>query len=283
MIKNLIGGIAVGIANIIPGVSGGTIMVVLDIFDELMLAISNLFKIDISMKERIKSFKFIMQVGIGVLIGLVCFAKVLDFLFAHFSNQTLCLFAGLIIFSIPMVKKQELKGKVNWLFFIIGILIIGLLVAFSPEETNTVVTLEDLLAKNIDFPYILILILIGAVSGATMLFPGVSGSMILLILGYYYTFKSYISNVTSFEPSIIIALIFIAIGVVIGIIGSAKLTTYLLDKYKNKIISLILGLVLMSGLCIIPITGYTVTNLIPSVICFIVGAILVTLFDNLKK
>lgn len=283
MIKNLIGGIAVGVANIIPGVSGGTIMVLLGIFDKLTESISNLFKINISFKERLNSLKFLLQVGIGVVIGLVCFAKVLDILFANFSNQTLCLFAGLIIFSLPMVKKQELKGKINWLYFIIGLLIIGLLVFFSPAETDTVVPLDELLSKNINFSYIIILIIVGAISGATMLFPGVSGSMVLLVLGYYYLYKSYVSNVTSFEPKVLIALIFIALGVILGIILSAKLTNYLLKKYNDQTISLILGLVLMSGICIIPLTGYTTSILISSIICFIIGAILVTLFDRLKK
>lgn len=283
MIKNLIGGIAVGVANIIPGVSGGTIMVLLGIFDKLTESISNLFKINISFKERLNSLKFLLQVGVGVVIGLVCFAKVLDILFANFSNQTLCLFAGLIIFSLPMVKKQELKGKINWLYFIIGLLIIGLLVFFSPAETDTVVPLDELLSKNINFSYIIILIIVGAISGATMLFPGVSGSMVLLVLGYYYLYKSYVSNVTSFEPKVLIALIFIALGVILGIILSAKLTNYLLKKYNDQTISLILGLVLMSGICIIPLTGYTTSILISSIICFIIGAILVTLFDRLKK
>ena len=100
MIKNLLGGMAIGIANIIPGVSGGTIIVLLGLFDKTMEAISNVFKIKISFKERMKSFTFLLQVMIGVAIGLVGFAKVLDFLFSTFEHQTLFLFAGLIIFSL---------------------------------------------------------------------------------------------------------------------------------------------------------------------------------------
>lgn len=282
MIKNFIGGMAVGIANIIPGVSGGTIMVLLGIFDKLMESISNLFKINIPFKERIESLKFIIQIGIGLVIGLVGFAKILDILFQHFSNQTLCLFSGLIVFSIPMVKKTELKGSINWLWFIIGIAIISILVFLNPGETNTIVTLDDLLNININFNYILILIIVGAISGATMLFPGISGSMVLLVIGYYYTYKSYVSNVTSFEPKVLIPLIFIAIGVILGIIGSAKLTNFLLKKYNNKTMSLILGLILMSGICIIPVSDYTIYNIIPSIICFILGAVLVTTFDKLR-
>ena len=284
MVKNIFGGIMIGIANIIPGVSGGTIIVLLGLFDKTMEAISNVFKIKISFKERMKNVIFLLQIMIGVAIGLVGFAKVLDFLFSNFEHQTLFLFAGLIIFSLPMLKKQEMDNKkISTPFFVIGILIIGLLAYFSPEKKEVVVPLAELLSKNLNFAYILILIIMGAISGAAMLFPGISGSMVLLVLGYYYLYKSYVSNITTFEPMVLIPLIFIAIGVVIGIIVSAKLTTYLLDKHQNKTMSLILGLVLMSGIVIIPRTGYNLTIVVSSIICFIIGSIFIILFNKLKK
>lgn len=284
MVKNIFGGIMIGIANIIPGVSGGTIIVLLGLFDKTMEAISNVFKIKIGFKERMKNVIFLLQIMIGVAIGLVGFAKVLDFLFSNFEHQTLFLFAGLIIFSLPMLKKQEMDNKkISTPFFVIGILIIGLLAYFSPEKKEVVVPLAELLSKNLNFAYILILIIMGAISGAAMLFPGISGSMVLLVLGYYYLYKSYVSNVTTFEPMVLIPLIFIAIGVVIGIIVSAKLTTYLLDKHQNKTMSLILGLVLMSGIVIIPRTGYNLTIVVSSIICFIIGSIFIILFNKLKK
>ena len=107
MIKNLIGGILIGIANIIPGVSGGTIIVILGLFDKVMNSISTLFKIKVSFKERLKCLTFLMQIGIGLVIGLVGFAKVLEFLFVKFEMQTLFFFAGLIIASVPMLKKNK--------------------------------------------------------------------------------------------------------------------------------------------------------------------------------
>ena len=284
MIKNFFGGITIGIANIIPGVSGGTIMVILGLFDKTMEAISNIFKLKISFKERMKYLGFLIQVMIGVAIGLVVFAKILDYLFSHFEHQTLFLFSGLIIFSLPMLKKQELKGKkINIPFFIIGILIIGLLAYFSPEKKEVVVPLEELIDKDLSLSYILILVIMGAISGAAMLFPGISGSMVLLVLGYYYLYKSYVSNVTSFEPMVLVPLIFIAIGVVIGIVGSAKLTHYLLENQRNKTVSLILGLVLMSGIVIIPTSGYDISITVSSLVCFIVSSIFILLFDRLRK
>lgn len=284
MLKNFFGGIMVGVANIIPGVSGGTIMVLLGLFDKTMEAISNLFKLKISWKDRVKNGIFLFQVILGAAIGLVIFSKILDFLFSNFEYQTLFFFAGLIIFSLPMLKKNELsESKVSIFFFIIGIFIIGILAFFSPEKKEVVIPLAELINKDLSITYILVLVIMGAISGAAMLFPGISGSMVLLVLGYYYLYKSYVSNVTSFEPMVLIPLIFIAIGVIIGIILSAKITTYFLEKHRSKTISLILGLVLMSGIVIIPRSGYNIGIILSSIICFIIGSILIYLLDHIKK
>ncbi|MBE6152006.1 MAG: DUF368 domain-containing protein [Firmicutes bacterium] len=284
MLKNFFCGVAVGVANIIPGVSGGTIIVLLGLFDELMAAISNVFKINISWKERFKSIKFIVQVGLGVVVGLVGFAKILEFLFVHAEIQTIMWFVGLILFSIPVLKKNEMKGeKISWLYFIVGVLIIGLLAFFVPSKDEVIVPLQDILANKLNITYIITLIILGAISGATMIFPGVSGSMVLLVLGYYHLFKGYVANVTSFEPKIIIGLIFIAIGVLLGIVLSAKLTNWLLKKYHPQTMSLIVGLIVMSAVTIIPLSGYNLITIITSILTFLFGGSIVILVDKLKK
>ena len=279
MIKNIVGGILIGGANIIPGVSGGTIIVMLGIFDKTMSSISNLFKIKISWKERLEAFKFLFTLMIGVGIGLVVFAKILTFLFDKFPNQTLACFSGLILFSLPSLKKQEMKdSKISIISFIAGIILIGALVFFSQGTGELTVSLEEIVSKTLDIKYILTLFLLGAISGGAMIFPGISGSMVLLILGWYHLFKGYVAN-------IIIGLIIIALGVGIGIILSAKLTTYLLNKHRTGTMSFILGLILMSAITIIPLKGYDVITVITSILTFILGAILVTLLEkkNLKE
>ena len=224
MIKNLISGCLVGIANIIPGVSGGTIIVLTGLFDKTMESISNLFNFKVSLKEKWKSILFLLQLALGVGIGLVCFAKVLEYLFVHFEVQTLLWFAGLIVFSIPVVKKGEIPNdKINFIYLILGMLLILLINYFGGGSEENIVPLSELLSKNISIIYILILLLIGAIGGATMIFPGVSGSMVLLILGYYHLFKGYIANVTEFTlgidyfTKILIPLGFIGIGILLGI------------------------------------------------------------------
>lgn len=283
MLKNIIGGIMIGAANIIPGVSGGTIIVLLGLFDKTMNSISNLFKLKISFKERLEALKFLLTLIIGVGIGLVVFAKILTFLFENFPNQTLLCFSGLILFSLPSLKKQEMKdSKISMVSFIIGMLIILALTFLSPNDNNLTITFEEIVSKDLNLIYILTLILLGMISGGAMIFPGISGSMILLILGWYHLFKGYVANVTTFDPKIIIGLIFIAIGVGIGIILSAKLTTYLLKKHKVGTMSFILGLILMSSITIIPLKNYDLVTLITSIIAFILGGLIVTLLEKRK-
>lgn len=286
MIKNVVCGILVGIANIIPGVSGGTIIVILGLFDKLMDAISNVFKLKISFKERLENLWFIMQVLIGAAIGLIAFAKILNYLFVHFELQTIALFAGLILLSLPMLKKEEMDGKkINILFFILGILTIGIINYLSPGEKGNIVTYEELISKSLTPAFIGSLILMGALAGATMIFPGVSGSMVLLVLGWYHMFKGYVAAVTTFDIKILIPLIFIALGIGLGIIFSAKLTSFLLKKHKINTMSFILGLIIMSAIVIFPLKKelYTFGNIITSVITFILGGGLIILLEKFKE
>lgn len=286
MIKNVVCGILVGIANIIPGVSGGTIIVILGLFDKLMDAISNVFKLKISFKERLENLWFIMQVLIGAAIGLIAFAKILNYLFVHFELQTIALFAGLILLSLPMLKKEEMDGKkINILFFILGVLTIGIINYLSPGEEGNIVTYEELISKSLTPAFIGLLILMGVIGGATMIFPGVSGSMVLLVLGWYHMFKGYVAAVTTFDIKILIPLVFIALGIGLGIIFSAKLTSFLLKKYKTNTMSFILGLIIMSAIVIFPLKKelYTFGNIITSVITFILGGGLIILLEKFKE
>ena len=185
MLRNIIGGIAIGIANVIPGVSGGTMMVILGIFNRMMDAISGVFKRE--NPNRKDDIIFIVQVLIGAAVGIIGFAKILEVLFEYCPTQTIYWFIGLIAFSIPLFLKGEMSGqKLAIIPFICGLAIIFVLEFLNPGEGKTVV--------NPDFPPLsaalfIKMVIIGAVSGATMIMPGVSGSMVLLILGEYYLFK----------------------------------------------------------------------------------------------
>lgn len=276
VIKTMIGGIAVGIANIIPGVSGGTMMVVLGIFNPLMASINDV--VSIHAKHRKEDLIYIAQVLVGVVIGLIGFANVIEFLFANYFTQTMYWFIGMIVFSISALLKSEMKGeKFDVLFFVLGLLIIGAMYYFSPEKGEVVIT---------NFPPVSIfrcikLIGVGMCSGAAMLLPGISGSMLMLIIGEYYYFKSYIANVLSFQANILIPLVFIMIGIGLGIIVSSKACTYFLSKHRGKTMSLILGLIVASSVVLIPIQAYSLSLAIYCAIAFAVGGVIVIGIDKL--
>ena len=274
MVKNIIGGIAVGIANVIPGVSGGTMMVILGIFNRLTEAIGNIFKVE--NKNRKDDILFLLQILVGAGIGLVGFAKVLEFLFDNFPTQTMFWFIGLIAFSIPLFLKGEMKGeKIKVLPLIIGLGVIFALQILNPGKDGNV---------NPVFPALTLFLCIkmigmGAIAGATMLMPGVSGSMVLLILGEYYLFKSYLANVTSFQLDILIPLGFMGIGILLGIILSAKVCDYMIKHHKAPFFSFILGLIIASSLVLIPLNAtYSIFVIITSALsCLFGGAIVLGL------
>lgn len=272
MIKNLIGGIAVGIANVIPGVSGGTMMVILGIFNHTMEAISGVFQKEND--HRKEDILFLFQVLLGAAIGLVGFAKVLEFLFDHYPTQTMYWFIGLIAFSIPLFLKGEMKGeKIKIIPLICGLGIIFGLEFLNPGEGTVNVNPTF---PSVDMMLCLTMIVVGIIGGATMLMPGVSGSMVLLIIGQYYLFKSYLANVTSFQLNVLIPLCFIGIGVIIGIILSAKVCDYFIKRYKGGFLSFILGLIIASSLVLIPFdASYDLMMIVTSIIALGLGGVIV--------
>lgn len=274
--KNIVGGVAVGIANIIPGVSGGTMLVILGIFDRLMASISDVFKI--KSLDRKASILFLFQVLLGAGIGVVAFAKVVDWLFAHYATQTFFWFIGLVIFSVPSLMRNEMKGhKVSAPYLMLGILMIALIAWFSPEKTDLTIQVFPVITGG----HLLLMVVVGMISGAAMLFPGVSGSMLMLIIGQYYLFKSYVANVTTFQLDVLIPLVFLAGGIGLGILISAKLTSYLLKHSRRQTVSLILGLIVASAIILIPLdVTYSMGTILTSLLALATGGLLVLAIDK---
>ena len=268
----LFGGIGVGIANIIPGVSGGTILVIFNLFEKLMNAISDVFKKKTD--TRIKSIIFILEVLVGAVIGIVAFAKLLGLALVYLEAETIFWFMGLILFSIPVVISNELKDeRFNIVFFLIGILLIGVLQYFNMKNpVNTIDTAINL--KNI-----LILAGLGIVGGISMIFPGISGSMVMLVLGKYETIRSLIDNVTTFKMNILIQLAIFGVAAIIGIV--------LITKFRGKVVSLILGFITASAL-ILPLNlsqkiHWTTPKTCSIIVAFIFGGIVIYYINKLKN
>lgn len=281
MLQRIIGGISVGIANVIPGVSGGTMMVLMGIFDGVMDAISGILKKN--NPRRKEQIIFMIQVGIGVIVGLVGFAKILEYLFDVFPTQTMYWFIGLVGASIPVFIKKEMKGlSLKPLLLVAGMFIIFILEFLNPETTIDV----SPAFPDITFIHCMTMIFVGFVGGFSMFLPGVSGSMVLLILGYYYLFKSYLANVTSFDLNILIPLGFMAIGILIGIVVSAKILNYALEHQKAETLSFLLGLIIASTIVLFVNTlsvAYNFSLIMGCILATLIGIAIVTIMDIFVK
>lgn len=250
LILLIVKGIIMGIANIIPGVSGGTMAVSFGIFDDMISSVSNFFK------DWKKSLKFLLPLIIGLATGIILFSYAIEFLLSRFTLPTALAFVGLILGGFPILIssfKESLskeKKKINAIHFIIFIALIALVVGFSllQEPQNTLKPLEFSLAN------IIILFLVGMIASATMVIPGISGSLVLMILGFYYSIinsiTSFVSALRAFDIKSILnfagILVPFGLGIILGIFLISKLIDFLFQKFPSYTYSGILGLIVAS-------------------------------------
>lgn len=272
MIKNIIKGIIIGIANIIPGVSGGTMAVSMGIYDKLIHCVTHLFS------EFKKSVKFLIPIFIGAAIGLVGLSFAIEYMFAHFPLPTNLLFIGLIVGGLPAiwkkVKGNAIKGG-HILSFLIFFALVAGLAAFGNGEGADVVL-------NPGLGMMVILFLIGVLASATMIIPGVSGSMILLLLGFY---NPIVSEINAFIRALVsldgaglrrgfALFIPLGIGIVVGIFGIAKIIEIVFEKFPLYAYWAIIGLIVASPVAILlvgELGTITLGNVLVSILCLGVG------------
>ena len=233
-IKKIIAGIAVGIANVIPGVSGGTIAVVFGVYSDLIGAAS------LNIKTIKANFKIYLCLFGGMGLGALLFARLFKLVYERFPIQTNFFFVGLIVGSIfiifDLVREKEKESsftkvsKIVWFF--IGLSIMLALYFSKGAAASSAAAIETLSLGNF-----ILLFLIGFAGAAAMVIPGISGSFILLILGAYYTVIKAITDLN------IPVLIPIGLGVLAGFILSARLIGFLMEKFPKITYAFILGLV----------------------------------------
>lgn len=229
-------GIAIGIANAVPGVSGGTIAVITKIYDKLLAAITP------NIKKLIKNLPFLIPVGLGMLIGILAAAKVLGFLFDEYNVPTQMFFIGVVIGSIPMIYKEctsEKKLSVVCIApFAAGIIVMAVMAFLSPAESTA--------SGGLDLAGGIILFISSVLAAAAMVIPGISGALIFKVLGAY---DMVIGAVNDFNIPILLV---VAFGAVVGIFAAAGLITLLLKKFRRGTYCLIGGLIIGSIPSIFP-------------------------------
>lgn len=231
-------GFILGIANIIPGVSGGTLAITLGIYEELIATISHLFS---NIK---KNLSFIIPIGIGAIISVLAMSKLINYSLEKFPIPTTLFFIGLIVGGIPLIYKKVDKEKTklsNMSAFLITFLFI-IVLTFLKDGLGAV----NLDSLNIGL--IFLIFVVGMIAAATMVIPGISGSFVLMLLGFYKPILNTISNITNFNilSHNMMILIPFGLGIVIGIILIAKLIEYLLKKHEIITYFAILGFIVSS-------------------------------------
>ncbi|MDR1674300.1 MAG: DUF368 domain-containing protein [Oscillospiraceae bacterium] len=242
-IINVLKGSVIGIANAIPGVSGGTMMVVLKVFDRIMESFTGI-------KQFKKNLLFLVTVGLGIGIGILITFKLLSVAFDRFYVQIQFFFLGVILATLPLVFKiaynPEKSGSRKFkpadiLPFAAGIAVI-LLVSFAGDRSDAAV-ITALTPGNFAF-----LFFAGVIGCIAMLLPGLSGSLVLVILGAYES----VSRAADFQNLNIPVLIPAILGIAVGFIAGAKLITACLKKFYTGTYCLILGLITGSLYAVYP-------------------------------
>ena len=272
MIKNVLKGIVIGIANIIPGVSGGTMMVAMGIYDKLIHCITHLFS------EFKKNVLFLAPIAIGMVIAIAGSSFGLTWLFEHFPIQTNLLFVGLILGGLPAIWKNVKGSKIRIGHVIAGVLFFALVVGMAAmgESEGASADLSFSLAN------VLILFGVGIVASATMVIPGVSGSMVLMLMGFYYpvlnTVKDFFTALAHLDFNGIFTgcgvLIPFGLGVVAGMFGIAKLVEIIFEKFPLYAYWAIIGLIVASPFAILLMGSFpalTIVSVVTGAVALVVG------------
>lgn len=278
-IKDIFRGVAIGIANIIPGVSGGTMMVSMGIYNEVISAVTGVFR---HLKQ---SIKVLLPYAIGMALGIVGLSFLIGYLFAEYPFQTAMLFVGLILGGLPLIWPKVAGKRPSVMECLLFVAFFALIIWMQFWDTGASRVLKSGIGMS------LILFLIGGIAAATMVIPGVSGSMILMSLGYYTPIIQQINNcIRSLlgldEEGVLLGLgilIPFGLGVLIGIFLIAKLVEFLLAKHEREAYFAILGLVASSPIAVLagmPIGVLGIGTITTGIFMFAVGCVIAALLGK---
>ena len=278
-------GMAIGIANAIPGVSGGTIAFVLGIYEKLTYSISILptALIKLKWKDIIESLKILIPTFFGAAVSIFLFLNIINYLFSNYPVPTKIFFVGLVLGSFPFVTKTVEKYNFKvFLAFFLGAFIMAIFVYFdiNEPEINEAVG-ETVSSSNFSFVYGIKLFFCGIAAAIAMVIPGISGALLLLILGEYEKISYFVSNITS-DFNYIYPLIFLGIGILIGIFLISKLITILIQKYRSMLFGFVLGILIVSFLSLWPnITSLSIPMLAATVLSMCLGFLVAIVMEKI--
>ena len=235
IVSLILKGAGMGAANVIPGVSGGTIALITGIFEKLidsikafdLKAIQLIFKGQFSAFAQKVNFGFLVSIFTGIAISILSLAKLLEFLFANYPVHVWAYFFGLILASVYFVGRTIEK----WNWVVLLTFLIGTVIAIGISMMNPA-------TENESFVY---LIICGVVAICSMILPGLSGSFVLILMGNYELVV--IDAVTNLRFDILFPVI---IGAALGLILFSHLLSWVYKRFRDQTIAILTGFILGS-------------------------------------
>ena len=220
-IKLILKGFIIGIGKIIPGVSGAILAISFNVYDKLINSITNFFD------NKKDNFFFLSNLGIGIILGIILFSKIIIYLLNNYYLYTTIFFTGLILGGIIPLTKNINKNKKNILLILISLISIIILSILNINN--------NYILKN-NFIDILYFMYGGFLEAIGTIIPGVSATALLMLSGLYDIIISAISNIN------LKVLIPFSLSMFISILLLLKITNYLIKKYYQTTYSIIIGI-----------------------------------------
>ncbi|MCQ2486993.1 MAG: DUF368 domain-containing protein [Clostridia bacterium] len=236
-------GFIIGAANVIPGASGGTLALVIGIYEKLIGALSNIAS------DLKNSLKTLAPILLGVAIAFLTLSHVITFCLDKFLFATIMLFFGAVLGGMPMLSGKVKGKKVKPAYIAVAVATFAVVIGLVFLGTGT-----DVDISTFSIGKILLLFVAGAVAAATMVIPGVSGSAFLMTIGLYEPVMNQVKALTSSDGDkghALIVILIVAVGIIVGIVGIAKLIDMLLKNYETGTYWAIIGFVLSSAIVIL--------------------------------
>lgn len=271
-------GVAIGISMIIPGLSGGTLAVLMNIYDKILEAITGIFK---HFKE---SLLLLLPLVIGAVIGFVGLVFPINYGLAHFPLIIVSLFVGFIIGGLPSIYKK-VQGKENWISILIGLIALGITISLCFIKTN-----DSIDIRNLNVGTWFYLFLSGIIASIALVAPGISGSMTLMVLGVYVHLMGVLKEILSFtnlwNNSMI--LLPLALGLIIGFIFMSFFMKYMLKNHETSTYFALIGFIIGSIVSIYYLTitdeqypvKFDALNIILSIVVLILGVVSTLLLER---
>lgn len=242
---NILKGFGMGTSDLIPGVSGGTIALLLGIYDDFISSVSGLFS-----KRFRPSFKFLLPILLGMGLAIALLSNLFNYLLSYHEIPTMFFFTGLIIGIIPYLLKtsnfkQMFKTK-HYLMILIGIIILVIITLLNNGDKHSGETLTLSLGLIIKY------FIAGMFASSAMLLPGISGSFMLLVFGAYGTVMFSISELVNLNFTALPILIIIGLGILTGFMLSSRMIQYFLHHHTTMTFALIIGFVIGSIYAVFP-------------------------------